>query len=66
MNYEDFSVEARAGIEQFRKYMMIDNKIKNPAMEDIMVIAACVLFGSSYEEALKVATFAKSKNYWVK
>lgn len=66
MNHEDFSVEAKAGIEQFRKYILCFDKTKNPVMEDFMVIAACMLFGSSHEEALKVVTFAKSKNYWIK
>lgn len=75
MNYEDFSPEAKAGIEQFRKFVYakehemfkIDNKILKFSWIKAthMVNAVCVLNGASWYEAIYAQEFAESKNYWL-
>jgi len=75
MNYEEFSPEAKAGIEQFRK-SVTKNKLAGIANipSDIvirwinntqMVCIACILNGTEANEGLLAQKFAESKNYWL-
>lgn len=72
MNYEDFSPEAKAGIEQFRRSLKNELfQIKNRDLlfqwiwDREMIHTACILNGADFREASKAQEFAQSKNYWL-
>ena len=72
MNYEDFSPEAKAGIEQFRKSLKINKFIntKSPLTKvwitnSQAVCISCILNGACGVEGLRAQEFAQSKNYWL-
>lgn len=72
MNYEDFSPEAKAGIEQYKRcleYEIFHVKNKNLWIHWVdqskMIASSCILNGADFIEAAKAQEFAKSKNYWL-
>jgi hypothetical protein len=77
MNYEDFSPEAKAGIEQFRKLIinLSKDKIKNDNgllwISDngrslhTSIYDFVILYRVSRKESAKVADFAQAKNFWL-
>lgn len=80
MNYENFSSEAKQAIEHLRNFLIKNqNKFEKRQCDcctdfvernyllnlRIILERSALTFNISFEEAVDVAEFCKSKNYWL-